>query len=40
MKTLITGGNGLVGSSFKNRYKLNSSECDLRNAVEIGRAHV
>lgn len=35
MKTLITGGNGLVGSSFKNGYKLNSSECDLRNAVEV-----
>ena len=31
MKKLITGGSGLLGSSFKDGIKLSSSDCDLRS---------
>lgn len=35
MDTLITGGNGLVGSQIKFGLKLSSKDCDLRNTIEV-----
>tara|TARA_R110001599_G_scaffold1706_5_gene8450 strand:- start:6062 stop:6964 length:903 start_codon:yes stop_codon:yes gene_type:complete len=35
MKTLVTGGTGLVGSAINADYKLGSSEADLRNMIHV-----
>lgn len=34
MKTLITGGSGLLGSAFKEGIKLSSKDCDLRSTQD------
>ena len=34
MKTLITGGTGLLGSAFKDGIKLSSKDCDLRSTQD------
>lgn len=35
MKTLITGGTGLIGSEFKSPYKISSKDCDLLDINQV-----
>ena len=35
MKTLITGGSGLIGREFSSNYKVSSTDCNMLNVAEI-----
>ena len=35
MKTLITGGSGLIGREFSSNYKMSSKDCNILNVAEI-----